>query len=536
MLPLANPGLATAPNPYATDDPIMLKKLLGLDKDDTFLEQASESARNALRIPVVQGLTALGDWLKDSEPRTVQRHIGLQTLCHVQAPINELVERGLQEMLNAHQNHTRLQLLTNTLLGFLNELLRIYGSALLRESPQLAKKSSSHPLLHQAIDSFIQLHGKRMTVKFAHHPSHEGFNWQDIYPYYQLALETRSHAVSRPMGYLLLLQRSLSPDLNGRQVLIAERIAFGLSPFVAVRSGFSNDTPFAAAMYERGAPTLMEGAPLVEEEEGKLYLGLTRASVELLALESHTTSQNQVPGKIDPHKQLNVAEVNAVIRHLKNRWSNRSLKRKAKRTKVEGELIIAYEYAAIRRLVAQQQAPADRRGNTVEITVESATLEDISPTGYGLSLKPNSLWAKVGALISIRRASDERWSLAIVRRALPRPGNRTHIGVELLSVDAESIRLVERNQSSVWEQVTQAATYSNHFGLFVPASPLNQQESRLLMPDKELKEGMAYATTQTSQGSLLLQVKSLVEIGVDFVMYQCEVRAIKPPEPPPPSR
>lgn len=503
----------------------MFSKFFTFGKTKKLLAQAGAMLDSAQSLASVQALQIVGVWLKEHQPTYRQRNIRLQLLEKIDIPVRAMLEQSLQDMIDAYANQARLNILLQTATPLSELLLELSKEALTEEAPALKGKSASSALLFSANSAYLYWLARSHAICSVRKPVSKEFPWPEVYARFEEAVRlmpAERGKLQKQMAYLFLLVRSLSSDLNGRQMLIAERLIQSISSFIDMGGKSSPQSALGVDYSKAGAPTLITQIPT---QQGKgIYFGLDRSLMELIALENLLSSTNKVPSKFDPHGKLAVAETLSVIKHLKNRWSGKQVKRNAKRVNSEGSVQLVYDYVAVRRCLAQQEAEFYQRtsAKTVEKTIVQCGLEDISATGYGLMLKANSQWAQVGMVVAIKQDAEHKWALGIIRRLILREGGKFLAGIQLLSTAPESVRITERAATSQWEQVTDVATWKNHLAILMEPSPLNHNQLTVMLAKADLKAGQIYSVQHASQQESALKIVHQQEIGADFIQYTCE--------------
>lgn len=519
-----------------------LKRLFVFGRESR-LEKAIATVQSAAELAPMQAMQSLQEWLNQELRRGKERQDGLVILRGVDASLRTILEAALAAMLDAQSNHARMNLLTQNMVPFCDIILSLYTEALRREMVELARKPTNTPLVQASVANWLYWIGRDHVVRFVREPKTDRLPWHEIRPAAEFALglggtlsvritqknEGDAGRLQKQLAHLVLLSRTLTPDLQGRQLLIADRLADALAGFISVSDQHSSATPFGQVDNNDNPPTVLTRVPTQLKQEGKgLFYGLEKSLRELIALEQLIANQRSVPQKIDPSGKLELAETLTVIKHLKNRWSGREIKRMAERKAISGSLNIVYDFTAVRRLVAAAQQQSNTK--TLEPTVERAQVEDVSATGVGLKLVKHTGWLKVGQILGVRTDKDVNWRIGIVRRAIARAQGEMLAGVQLLGRDPESVRLTRRAKVSQWEKVTDHQSWDNLLALYLRPDPLNGNHHLLILAKPELELGKIYSAPGTREGSLSFRIVNQHEIGADCVFYRAE-RLVETEEP-----
>jgi len=508
-------------------------------------ERAISTLDGMLAQGPVQAMQAVANWLQSEITRAESKREGLLLIRALDSRLRGLVETAQAGLIEAHTNHTRTVLLLQAAVPFCSTVALAYTNSLRREMVELARKTGNASLVQASVANWLYWIGRDFVIRYARESNDQLLPWHEIKPAAEFALglgggiaaklsrpDGEAGRLQRQLAHLVLLSRSVTPDFQGRQLLIADRLADVLASFIQVSNEHSAATPFGQAAQDDSPPTVLSVMAVDPKTESKgLFYGLEKSLQELAALEYLITSQHKVPQKVDPDGKLQVAETLLVIRHLKNRWAGRSIKRQSERKPITGQLNIAYEYNAIRRLVIQATQPTTAR--TIESTVERAAVEDVSASGVGLKLVKHTGWLKLGLLMGVRTDKDPNWRIGVVRRAVSSGHGEMVAGLQLIGRDPESVRLTRRAKVSQWEKVSEVQSYENMLALYLRPEGLNENQHLLILAKPELEVGKIYGAPATREGDLTFRILGLNEIATDCVIYRAEKLAeIAKAEPP----
>lgn len=503
----------------------MFDKLFRRERAESHQQKAQAILDDALAMPPMQGMSSIDGWLGDVIPKALEHQGGIKLLLELDESLRQLLRQGENALFTIYTNPTKTTLLLQTALPLATHLQRFHTLALQQEATPLAKRGGQNGALQQAIANCLFWSGKQFLLQYLQAPQ-QTFRWDQVQALHEYARKlevgglerlsgnvSQMPAVRRQLAYLLLLSRSLATDLNGRQTLLAERIVEQLAPMVMLDNHHTADTPFGLPG-DNGPPTI-SAERHAQAPHGPLFFGLGRCITELQSLEHMLQQQQQVPANLDPGGEIDIAEALTVLRSLRMRWSGKQATRKAKRIHASGEIRLIYEFAPIRRVISLRDQADKNHG--YEATKVKAQIEDMSASGMGIALPPGSSWARIGRLIGIKQPDTPCWSVGIVRRFAAREGGAALIGVQVLSVTPESVRLVEKSAASKWEQITEHDVYRNILAVMIPAEDL--KSFTLLTPGKVLMPGHEYGLAIGSETREIL-VRDVLEIGSDFAHYQ----------------
>lgn len=499
----------------------MLKKWFGLASDPGYAQQAQLMLQSLEGQPLATALQSLGDWLDDMLPRALESGESARVLLAVDEPARQLMAAALHDMLDCFSNPIRLNLLCS-LVQRVSTVLELGFEYLIgKDATVLAKLGSKgHAQVYAAYFYWLaHLH----VVECIKRPRTDAFPWSTIYGQFEAAvsaLPDQKLRLQARMAYLLLMVRSLGSSLNGRQMLIAERIIDVVAAFLDT-SPEANSGRAVGRKEDQDRITLLTTIPT--QQGNVVFFGMDRCLLELDALEHSLYSKNRVPEKYDPAGQLEVAETLAVIKHLRAKWSGRRIKRNAPRYPAEGSLHLVYEYEAIFWRLAHAQQAQPLGNNLGNATSSSAELVDESATGCGMLLRINSHWARVGMLLLLRKENDLHWSVGMIRRLILQEDGRLMAGCQLFSIHPEAVRLQTPVGSANRTLSMGADPRTAQSAVFLPATPLVGNLASLIMASASLKSGQMFVTASPSLGNILLKVTQQHEIGSGFVHYIVDV-------------
>ena len=507
------------------------KKLFARGPSD--IERAVETIAEFAAMPPTQAMQAVRTWLSQEIDENDKLKDTLSLLRALESSFEAIIDAAIAAILNARGNQTRVVVLQQSMAPFCADVRAAYTHALEREVVELGSKLGSIPLVQSSVSSWLYWVGRDQIARFLLDPKNDQFPWHEIRPTTEYALNlsgglagmlSRSDGedirLQKRLAYLVLLSRTLSPDLHGRQLLVADRLAQALAAFLQISEQQTSDTPLGQAGKFEGVPTKLSQIPSARGGNKGFFFGLEKSLHELAAMEYMISNQHKLPPKLDPDGRLDVAETLVVIRHLKNRWSGREVKRQYERKTVTGSLEVAREFATIRHLVGQDvpgEVPKHLRDHSLRVGAE-----DVSATGVGLKVTQQGGWVKIGMLLIARTDLATGWRLGVVRRTVAQRNNEMLVGVQFLSRTPESIRLTRKAVVSQWEKVSDQQAWDNIFAMYLAPDALNGNQHLLILEKPELEPGKSYFAPTTRSGDVLLRVVDVHEICADCVMYRCE--------------
>ncbi len=497
----------------------MITKLFGLGKPSRLIKTANlllEGIQTQANVPAIQSVI---EWLENNQAHMFQEGKTLEVVRLLDEPLQKLVEAAKTDMLDSASNPTRLNILVNAA-GRVSELM---VSAF---QQALEKELSTHKKVAKGVALFVHFGylywlAQRYAIAYVKKPIETRFSWPEVYAHYERAIEIdpsiKENLQSR-MAYLLLIVRSLGASMNGRQMLIAERLIGVMAGFLDTQA--NPKTVIGAKVSDGKDPTLLTTIPT---QQGKvIFFGLDKCLLELVSLEQQVANGGKLPSKYDIDGKLAPAETLAVIKYLRSRWSGKEIKRNSTRLSAEGMMTVFHGFpAAVWRLQHQNQ-PDAFCPVAIESAVASCIIEDTSATGYGLLLKQSADWPRVGQLMLLRQSEHGHCALAILRRVILKDAGSMLLGTQLLSLQPEYIALekppVQGSAQAIAFNETPAGLPKV---IFLPPEPLTQNAPGVIAAEGVLRTGQLWHFNSTVTGKTALKVGPQLELGMGFQYFQC---------------
>jgi hypothetical protein len=480
----------------------------------------------------------LTDWLNLPATRLEIDGGGLALLQSTNDVFRGLIDEAMQDLIAASNNQAKTTLLLRALVPYCALLRDIYGGLLSRDILDASRRGGNVALIQAAVGSWLFWNGRCFFVRFLQDGRPIKLPWHEIQPTATFALglddgakrdgdaETDDTArLRRQLASLVLLSRSLSTDLQGRQLLIAERIADSFADHTRVSTRHGAETPFGHANNDDNPPTVLSQLPTrTGVVDRGLFYGLDESLQELVRLDYQIKLQGSLPTTIDPAGQLNVAEVVVVITHLRNRWSGQRIKRQAERRSFSGTLAVVHGVDQL-TVAISPQTPVLSYGRAPAAVHEPAEIVDASLIGLGIKLTRHTGWIKVGQLVGLKMDSEPFWRVGMVRRAVLTGHREVHAGVQLVGREpqAASLRRISRvgSQSGAKDVVAQQSSQA----LFVRDEAGNGANGLLISASSDLEIDATYALTLPNQPEIRFRVGGIQELGSDCILYFGQTRA-----------
>lgn len=478
----------------------------------------------------ILAMQAVAEWLNKPSTRSQIQDDGLILLQAVDEPLRQLAKRSAEELIGASTNQAKTTLLLRSLVPFCSLMRDIYGGLLARDIVEVSRKAGNASLVRDAVASWLFWNGRSFFAHFVQDHRASKLPWHEIQPTvsYALALpttrpdgqnEAELAGLRRQLASLVLLSRSLSADLQGRQLLIAERVAESFADLTKVSTQHSAATPFGHAANDNSPPTVLSRLPTrgVSPARG-LFYGLDDSVQELVRLEYQIKLHNALPAALDGVGQIDVAEVLTVINHLKQRWSGQRVQRRSERRKLAGKLAVIHGVAQITDALQPLQ-PRRPFSNDPATGYEPGEIIDASVGGIGIRLTRHGGWLKVGQLVGFKVDAEPHWRLGMVRRAVLLGHREMQAGVQLLGRDPSLVQMRKRTAVGARQAGSEIVPQAQYRSLFVQTASADGKPQHLFIsatPDLEV--GQTYEVDQQNAQSLV-RISGVAELGNNCVLY-----------------
>jgi hypothetical protein len=491
-----------------------------------------QSRLNASPLLAMQGLT---EWLNLPATRADIQDGGLELLQSADAAFRTLVTQAMHELMAASTNQAKTTLLLRSLVPYCALLRDIYAGLLSRDIVETARKGSRTGLIQSAVTSWLFWSGRCFFLRFVQDGRPTKLPWHEIQPTVSFALglgeapqttETANDAddgtaaqLRRQLASLVLLSRSLSTDLQGRQLLIAERIAEGFADHTKVSTEHSANTPFGHANNDDNPPTVLSRLPTQSLAPNRgLFYGLDESVQELVRLDYQIKLHNSLPPSIDASKQLNVAEVLVVISHLRNRWSGQRIKRQAERRAFSGMLSVVHGVNRIAEAISPAVSRRPFQANPAT-SHEPAEIIDASLTGLGIKLTRHAGWIKVGQVIGLKIDSEPFWRIGMVRRAILTGHREMQAGVQLIGKAPKAVSLRRLSQVTRQTDALEMAPQQPSQSLFLRDETSSDTQGILISAASDLEVDASYDVTPPDGPHFRFRIGGIQELGSDCILY-----------------
>lgn len=508
-----------------------LKKLLGIRSK---AERAQVLIAQSVALPPINAIRAVCDWVEQSEYRTLTARDRLQVLHAIDGDLRLILDGAMVAIVEAHFNRTRISLHLLSAITYCKLICLQYTEALTNDPEGITRKNQDANVVQDTAANWLHWVGRYHVVRLLREAKSEQLPWEDIRTIMQLALkfegrhpdkarnaDSAAHRLKNQLSTIALLARTLTTDLQERQILVADRIVSALA--AAIHESEGAPTPQTDDVPTVNGPITLITLSLPDAKT--LSQGKDKSLLELEALEYLIVVQNKVPEKVDPHGKLDVGETLAVIRHLKNRWMGRVVKRQAERKAVSGKLKLAYDFRAIWNMIAHAD---DEPANASLANIENCEVEDLSANGISVRLTRHKGWPRIGLLIGLKTGKDLGWRVGIIRRIKSIKHDSTLLGIQFLARSPEAVQVSKHMSASAHGLALESSDWKQKPALYLrPDDGASQDNVHLLVCQKaDLEADIDYRLPDTKDGDLRVRVTSLQELGSDAAIYVCQATSM----------
>ncbi|MCB6183154.1 PilZ domain-containing protein [Leeia sp. TBRC 13508] len=506
----------------------MLDKLKAFSKNLNPLNKALETAMGIKTMPSAAAVSFFNEWLPQQEAILASPD-KLQSLMSTAEPIckQHFIELST-ELMKGQLTKLRVQLFSSSLTPFTEMLFQAHLRCVQGYKSSLLSMGGDAVSPHAGL---IAWGTRKLQLEFVTTHQAKQMKWTEVYSCAPLILQNKLPTASLSaakieLAHFCLLATGLVSELEVRRIEIVNRLARMLAPFLIFTPQRSNGLCYLLSPSLEQPPALIKPEDILTEAqlENAVFLDINRVLDELRALEHMIGQQETLPTKLNYDNTLHVTEVFVTIRQLRDKWMGKVNTRRHDRRQLDRAALIAYEFPAIRRKVAGTEEKNSLASRAFAMGLDDGRIIDISQSGVGITIRA-APWAKVGLAVSIQIEGSARWVVGIIRRITAQEAESSMLlGIEILSLTPESVRLVEAAKMSVWETTTNVAAFENIFGVWIPPSAQSHQQAMILLEQKQVSIGKSYGIYYKGQKSKI-RIKDLVEMGDNFFRYDVDIEA-----------
>jgi hypothetical protein len=296
-----------------------------------------------------------------------------------------------------------------------------------------------------------------------------------------------------------------------------------------------------------------------EPRPGMRFFGPGEAYAGIVAERARAEHGRSVPQWLAP-SQLSPERAREMLDRLIAQWSPAPPARRQRREAASGEILVAHDFALIRRLIgfselactgrsleydrfsayaingmvrgsneAQLRGPneqpvsaeeAVRNLETFERALEAGSTEiwrvvDASADGLGVEVTGKGAWAKAGMLVACRCPESPRWNMAVVRRLNRQPNDILRVGLRKLPGASYCARV---NVNDPRQPGAAKAGPALHYD----AIKLAGDPPSLLLPPGVFDPSWRYTLTVGHRWDFV-RMQGCTECGLDFEQIAFEV-------------
>lgn len=186
------------------------------------------------------------------------------------------------------------------------------------------------------------------------------------------------------------------------------------------------------------APARMSRVP--QPDGDVLYFGAGAAVEALEQIIADYESIRELPLGLTPDDSADPVFIKAILDHVYQDWSGKTLARQHERRKVNTRITVVPGFKDIVRTL--EFAVNDSLDFTNQPTAESWVVHDLSEGGYGAEIPAlTGDWVEVGSLVGVQSEQSREWCVGVVRRLFRVQGNQQRVGIQLLSRSASLVRM-----------------------------------------------------------------------------------------------
>ena len=366
--------------------------------------------------------------------------------------------------------------------------------------------------------------------------------------------------IERELVMALLIEVAPTPNLLPAQMQALDRLLrLHVASFRMSGSYDEQATPFAYDALKLKAPQRwLKDLPV---HPGLQFFGVGGAYVDLSVEKDQTGSPQKVPGWLAATR-CSSEDYRDLLERLVSAWSLNPPHRRHRREPCAGEILVAHDWAEIRRLIkfselarsgrshgydtshiyginSSPRAPMDRTVGNPNVTqpiaipgplanllsfenmmggdvIETWTLTDSSEVGLGAVARTPRPWVKVGMMIAFRYPDSAYWQLALIRRLNCSDVGRLTIGMTLVGGSVCSARL--RLGAGAMPQHP-ALGGSDPTAIEYDALVVRDKEPTLFIPAGVFDRSWKYTLCYDNRQDIVKMEKSL-ERGLNFERVQ----------------
>jgi hypothetical protein len=237
------------------------------------------------------------------------------------------------------------------------------------------------------------------------------------------------------------------------------------------------------------------------------YFGPGSAADSLAQALRAIETTGHVPADMGFRYEIDLPILTSVLVQMNRDWSGQTHERAHEREKTNARITVVPGFEHMLNVL--EQTVADPFDFTEKAEVESWVVNDISAAGFGAVLPAiTGDWVSVGSVAGIEGNVAGEWMAAMVRRAWRREDGQLQIGMQVLSRNAQAVRMMREDAGSDEDRVIQRMPIDS--AILLTPHAARQPAVELLVADASLYDaGIVHMLL--GDIALLLQFREVLE-------------------------
>ena len=238
------------------------------------------------------------------------------------------------------------------------------------------------------------------------------------------------------------------------------------------------------------------------------YFGAGVAVESLGAALREIEDTGKVPVDLGFKYPIDLAFLTPVLTQIYQDWSGKPQPRQHERQKSNARITVVPGFKEI--LDVLENASVDPFDFTAKTNVESWVANDVSAGGFGAVIpSTGGDWVSVGSIAGIEGEIVGEWSVGMVRRVQRLDDGQQQIGIQVLSRNAQAVRMMREDASPKNMRLTQRMPLDHT--ILLTADAANQKEVEVLVRDDSRYDDEGSVHMLVGDTVLLLQIQDVVE-------------------------
>ncbi len=252
-------------------------------------------------------------------------------------------------------------------------------------------------------------------------------------------------------------------------------------------------------------PSPMTRAPAADAD--LRYFGPDGAAASVANALRTIEETGRVPADLGFRYEIDLPFLTPVLAQIQRDWSGQTHERAHQREKTNARMTVLPGFERILNVL--EQSVADPFDFTEKSDVESWVVNDISASGFGAVLPAiTSDWVSVGSVAAVESDVAGEWDVVIVRRARRLDDGQSQIGMQVLSRNAQLVRMMREDVSGKGGSITQRMPLDT--AILLTPDAVRQTSVELLVSDAGLYE-TGNVHMLLGDAALILQLSHVLE-------------------------